>query len=539
MNVTREARDLAADPPAASANQKGAVTPMTFHSILFDEPAARRPRLTENMPDCFTDLNLDQVVEAITATKKEYNLKPFFYSPLTSVRAVEYRLEVMQDLAADETLRDHINGFAHKMVLSRRYLGLRDKLQFRHHQNGWFLEAADVYCQALSELAEGLSHAELRARGFVAFRAYLTRYVGSEQFRALQAEVDRHRTALATVKYAVLVKDSSVRVRKYEEEVDYSVEVLDTFAKFKQGAAKDYRVRLNEGSGMNHVEGQILDCVARLYPSIFGELERFSAEYAAFQDETIAIFDREIQFYVAYLEHIAPLQQAGLPFCYPRVSASRKEIYASDGFDLALARKLVREGKPIVVNDFHLQGDKRVIIVSGPNQGGKTTFARMFGQLHYLASLGCPVPGREARLFLYDHLLTHFEREEHIQNLRGKLQDDLVRIYQILELATSQSIIVINEIFTSTTASDAALLGERVMARIEQLDCLCVCVTFIDELASLNHKTVSMVSTVVPDNPALRTFKIVRQPADGLAYAISIAEKYQLTYRQLKDRVKL
>jgi hypothetical protein len=69
------------------------------------------------------------------------------------------------------------------------------------------------------------------------------------------------------------------------------------------------------------------------------------------------------------------------------------------------------------------------------------------------------------------------------------------------------------------------------------LGLLGVYVTFVDELASVNQACVSMVGTVAPDNPAERTFQIVRKPADGLAYAAAIAGKYRLTYQQLKERL--
>jgi len=156
---------------------------------------------------------------------------------------------------------------------------------------------------------------------------------------------------------------------------------------------------------MDHVEAQILDRVARLYPDVFRALDEFCARHAAFVDTTIGVFDREVRFYAAYLTLITPMRKAGLEFCYPDISVDSKQVHAQDCFDLALAAKLVFRDASVVRNDFHVAGPERVFVVTGPNQGGKTTFARTFGQMKAFLmypdrdfDLGRDLPANEADL---------------------------------------------------------------------------------------------------------------------------------------------
>ena len=510
---------------------------MPFRSILFERTEDRIKKEAREAPAFFIDLNLDQIIDAVTAGRQEYDLRPLFYTSLNDLEAIEYRHEIMRDLE-NEILLAYIQSFAQKMHARREHLAQADKLQYKYQKERWFLDAVKIYCDAVDGLAHDLTLVELKSRGFLDFREYITNYAKSGGFTSLRTETKTLTADLSAVKYCLLIDGNSITVRRYESENDYSADVEETFEKFKQGAVNDYRVKFSDWPNMNHVEAGILDLVAKLHPGAFLNLDDYCARNGNYLDEMTGVFDREIQFYLAYLEHIALFRRAGLKFCYPQISNACKNVFNYEGFDLALAHKLTAENTPIVCNDFYLKDKERIFVVSGPNQGGKTTFARTFGQLHYLASLGCPVPGREARLFLFDRLFTHFEKEENIKDLRGNLEDDLARIHDILSRATPASLVIINEILTSTTLNDAVFLSKKVIEKIIQLDVLCVWVTFVDELASFNEKIISMVSTVVPENPALRTYKILRKPADGLSYAISIAEKHGLTYDCLRGRIK-
>lgn len=521
------------NPPEPSPTR----SPPAFDGLLFAGPSGEGDDNAHQDRSFASDLNLDQVFDAVAQGRDEGDLvTTLLYGHPNDVATVVKRQEVFRDLE-EAVLHDRIRHFSGRVREVRAHLCQLEKMQSRYQREGWFLDAAAIYCDAVRSLADDLAGAGLRSGALVAFREFLGTYVTSPGFQALAGDTRDQKAVFAQIRYLMRIRGAKVEVSRYEAEADYSAEVLRTFERFEQGAVKDYRVRYRMSPGMNHVGAQILELLARLFAEEFAALDEYCRRHAGFFDGTVERFERELQFYLAYLDYIEPLRSAGLDFCYPEVTAASKAVFACDTFDLALASKMVALRRPVVRNDFHLEGPERTFVVSGPNQGGKTTFARTFGQLHHLAGIGCPVPGRAARLFAFDRLFTHFEKEEDIANMSGKLEDDLVRIRRVLQSATTNSVVIMNEIFTSTTLADARFLGKKVMERIIQLDLLCVCVTFVDELAALGDSVVSMLATVVPEDPAERTYKVVRGPADGLAYALAIADKHGLTYESLRRRL--
>jgi len=507
-----------------------------FTSILF--PNGGAPEAVEAAPDCFADLHLDEIIAAVTAGHPT-DVDRFFYVPLHDVSTVEHRHQVFRDLESDQT-RQAVMNFAHGMQTMRHRLQQAKQLSNPLRRHGWFIYAVQTFCDAVALLRNDLAAVELTSRGLRDFDHYLDEYVESDTFRNLVSDSAAVQSELRRVRYTVHVQDLRVHVEKCEDQTDYSEAVVATFARFATEVTKDYHVSLKDRADINHVDEQILECVAKLYPDASALLDGFCRRNAGFVEPTIAHFDHEISFYLSYLAFVGRLTTeglGGLNFSYPEVTTEPGALSADDAFDLALAMKSEHAGQSLVSNGFRLSGSERIFVVTGPNQGGKTTFARTIGQCAYLASLGCPVPARRARFTLADHIYTHFDRQENLSTLHGKLEDELIRIHGVLSRATTASIIIMNESFSSTTVSDALTIGAEILERIIQLRCIAVYVTFLDELASLDQACVSMVGEVATDSPTQRTFHFTRRPADGLAYAAALADKYGLNYDVLRRRI--
>lgn len=177
-----------------------------FRNILFLEMYDLAGQEREEAPDLFRDLNLDQVVQAITAVWKDYDLVPFFRTPLHDLDTITYRQEVMRDLE-DAPLRKALQAFSEAIRNMRRHLPQPEQHHYRYQAERCFLDATSIYCSAIRRFTDALVELDLTSRGLCAFRQYLTEYVASEYFRKLSTDAAVLASDLSAIRYCLVIID--------------------------------------------------------------------------------------------------------------------------------------------------------------------------------------------------------------------------------------------------------------------------------------------------------------------------------------------
>ncbi len=514
---------------------------MEYKSILY--PYNLDNEINQTPPVYFKDLNLDKIIDGITLWNK--SLSPYYFSPLKNLKTIEFRQELMEEIETKK-LFDHIKGFYENIIwTNKRVLKIKSRLERTNKENnfvskGDLLFTLDSYLESINDFFTKLSAKGIKSEGLTSFLNYLDQYISQDEVRNLDISVHTLIAGFKRISYSLQLSGKTVKVLPdVNQDNAFSSNIVKLFQRFDPEfktptkPTKHRRIIFEE-----HVENSIMNVIASQNKAIFEELNLFTYKYINFIDDKIVRFAQEIQFYIAYIDYMEKFKSVSLPFCYPIITEYSKEIYNFDGYDLALADSFGNKKKAIVCNDFALEKSERIIYISGPNQGGKTTFARAFGQIHYLASLGLPVPGKKAKLLLFDDIFTHFEEEEKIEDLNGRLMKELSKLKKSIDLATDKSIIILNEVLNSTSLVDAIYINKEIMKKIEKLHCLCLNITFMDEIIKSDESSISMVASVVEDSTPKRTYKITRADPNGLAYASYIAKKYDLTYQQIKDRIK-
>jgi len=504
---------------------------MTFKSLLFV-----RGKTTKESEDTIKDLRINLIIDGISKLTKE-PIQELLLNRLTNKEDIVYRQSVFKDIQKPKIL-ETLKNFSQSLERVKHYTTLSDKSTFEITAKGWHLEGAILYIKTIEDLHDSLLNLNIESEGLREFVDFLKSYRSSDEFKVLKEDATNAKDQLNNITYTVSIRENKVNVSRFNDEKRLDEEIKNALSKLVSYEVEQIDFELLESHILSNVEERILELVKKLNPEPFNTLSSFYETHRDFIDKIIEQFYKEIQFFLAYLQYIEPIRKSGLSFCFPDMVERDDEIHFKNSFDLALAKQLSEKGEKAVTNDLFINRGENVLLVTGPNQGGKTTFARMFGQLFYFASLGLMVPGTEAKVFLCDHIYTHFEKEETVQSKKGKLEDELMRAKVILDSATDKSLIILNEIFSATALEDAYFLAEFVIKKIINLGALAVFVTFMHKLYKIDSSIVPLTSNVDPNNPSIRTFKITRRETEGRSFAIYLAEKYCLTYDYLKERLK-
>lgn len=521
------------------------------------------------------DLGLDKIVAAI-APERQY--QPFCTAILrqlnTNREVIQYRQAVLADLMAHPRLMEQLADLLPQ---------IDDLASFRTdpffpektvlHEVSWRLgelESMVTCVTSLGRMFRGVGEG-LRAEGWRQLRDAAAQMEQNDTFRQLAQELPGLLEQLRAVGSITI----GVNLDNLLRPVEATLIAINT-EKFRSsgflqkllGRSNDVwqgltelHTATNRDAPMNPVTSDQRHAAANpLLIPLFRDLAdildktckpiaKALEQYTRLNGQFLTSLRHELHFYLGAAALHRRFQVLGLPLCQPEVDPVEDrscQVEAGYNFNLALhwladqgvARRIVRNGV-----GFGERG--RVFILTGPNQGGKTTYLQAVGLTFVLAQAGLLVPGTSARISPVDGIYTHYPVEEALEKGTGRLGDEAKRLNELFGQATRYSLILLNETFATTSAGESFYLAQDVVRILRQMGVRAIYATHLHDLAAatdeLNTTTpgdgqiVSLVaSPITTDGDGNhRSYTIQPGPPLGRSYAREIATRYGVSYEQL------
>ncbi len=183
-------------------------------------------------------------------------------------------------------------------------------------------------------------------------------------------------------------------------------------------------------------------------------------------DHIISFFNMlrtELAFYVGCLNLYERLDQKGKPITFPLPVAPGERRHSFNGlYDVCLALSLEQK---VVGNDANAD-NKDLVIITGANQGGKSTFLRSIGLAQLMMQCGMFAPAESFCSNICENLFTHYKREEDATMSSGKLDEELGRMSDIVDNITSNSMLLFNESFAATNEREGSEIARQIICAL-------------------------------------------------------------------------
>lgn len=499
------------------------------------------------------DLNLDKILDFVfqdEKCKKKATLLNVIMDMETDISNINYRLDITEELLEKPYFSSRILEITSQARLlsgdRKIIVSYRRTNPFKQLKSGaeLLLNYLELF-QMLSEVLEDQD--SYRAEGLQNLAKYVIGYVTSSDYQELRTilqQLRKSRDDSFNFKLS-LTRDLNYRLRQavfieLDNEIPYQLDFKEKRS-ILGGLFGRHREDSNE---LVIADPRFLGqrCVIEVIEKSFQHLGGIVSSITSALTRFFSNLEKEMLFYKAIVEMIQTLDKLGLQTCRPQFCSHKSKQFQAAGiydmsFALHLATKEEFSTEIIVKNQIYMNNEHgQIFIVTGPNQGGKTTCLRTIGIIQLLAQAGIFVPVESAVISPVDQIFTHFSSIEKADSDRGRLEEEMIR--------------------SSTNSREGTVIAEEILKALSIIGTRVVFVTHLYGLATridqINASTegitrlVSMVAGIEQPNQyednkdriIKRTYLVKPGKPLPTGFASDIAHQYGISYEELIRNIK-
>lgn len=250
----------------------------------------------------------------------------------------------------------------------------------------------------------------------------------------------------------------------------------------------------------------------------------------------------EINFLLYGVNIQKQLRDLGLPLACPINHRMDEKIHYIKGLYNPV---LALSGVNIIKNDFYFDPGYGILLLFGPNNGGKTVFLSAIGIAQVFYQLGFLIPGDKAHMSPSTSIFVNYSKKSSSIN-SGRFEEECKCVSDIISHLDEYSLVLMDETFSSTNTVEGAAVARDVIAGFASIGCYVIFAThlieFSKEIDEINNlpdiKTKVSIMISGTDNNGKRNYKFIYGRPDGRSYTRDITEKYGLSYENILSRIK-
>jgi len=506
-------------------------------------------------PQAVNDLSLDFFLEHLCPKAKEREeLRPIVLSMPVDRETVLYRREIFRDLLEADGLCDTFSDIFDAM----EFYGTDRSIGKEKNATMWDflcrLKDLENYCSDILNIKACLDGHSFSSAGMRKLKEHIDGIYEDSGFTELKADIEDACREVASVKSMTLgvnfnasMAPESIGIISLNERPIREQGILERYLKFHKKSEELTMLSTNKKPDSDEMQlmNNMVRLLERMMPKVVRTIAATLNRHVDRSGEAFVKLADEFLFYRKFIEFSKKLKEMDMPFCFPELSGDGIRLKEFYNPKLALAKAEGLIDHDIVTNDLDFPKENRLMILTGPNRGGKTVFTQGLGLCFYLCQQGVCVPGTEGALPVTDGIFTHFPADENSTLSLGRLGEEAKRFGDICAKATEHSLLLFNESFSTTSHQESLYIAEDVLRFLLVKGPVSVFNTHMHELGEAADRLsgeetarVRAFSAVMGSEGGERSYKVEIKKPDGLSFARDIAKKYGITFEQLMEGVK-